>query len=106
MRKCDYKQIELKSLENARRAACGVGQAFYHHQMAFLSHLPVAAVNLQCKEGEIIEKWSFIEKYLDALLLGFSHEEVRSFSEELTIGYFESIYFVALKRFLPIFSSD
>jgi hypothetical protein len=37
------------------------------------------------------------------MLSGYGHDEIKSFSEELSIGYFECVYFIALKRLLPVY---
>lgn len=54
------------------------------------------------KRDIIIEKWTFIQKFLESLLLGFQHEEIKVFSEELTSSYCECIHFFVIKRLMPI----
>jgi hypothetical protein len=58
------------------------------------------------KEEALRERLDFLKRFLEALLGGFGHDEIKSFSEELIVGYFECIYYIALKRLLPIYQEE
>ena len=93
--KCDLKSVELKCLENLKRCAGGIGANFYKAQMTFLSLIPLSHINpAETKEEQLREKLDFLRRFLDSMLQGFAHDEIKSFSEDLTVAYFECLYFI------------
>ena len=58
------------------------------------------------KEEICRDKLVFMKRFIDSMLSGFTHDEIKFFGDSLVHSYFECVYFVILKRIKPILLSE
>ena len=101
--KLDINKYQKKVFECIKNCGFGVGSTMYNHLVEFLSYISqyVGAYNEKFKDS-FTEKITFYKNFFESILLGYQHDEIKFFGDNLIGSYFECALFTSSKRLIPL----